>query len=717
MTAAGLLDVAQDPFATRTTRRQLQRATVRRPRLVATLANQDGPPLIVIVAPAGFGKTTLLTEWADRDPRPFAWLTLDGRHDDPMVLLRAVSRAVDAASAAAPGGRIVLVLDDAHVPRSATALDTIASIATHLPDEITVALAARTELSLPVARLRAEGLVTELRHADLALTRSEAATLLRLTGLRLSGDEVDALLRSTEGWPAGLSLAALSLADQPVVGQAVGRFGGRERLVAEYLRDEVLSSLAPDELRFVQQTSILDVLTAAACDAVLERRGSAETLARLLRAGFPLVALDRAAERFRHHRLLGDLLRAELRRAEPELEPALHRRASAWHASVGDRERGLGHALAADELERAAALVWDGVAATIEQGSSAPMEHWLSRFTDAQISADPRLALAAAGTQLLHGRGDLAEYWLHAAAAAQPERQLAGGVAALLATLCRDGLARMGDDALAASALLAPDSPCQALCGLMRGVSEQLRGDAAAARHHLEAAARLAAVPAPQVQALCLTQLALIALEDEDPEGAARLITRARSQIGRHGLARYPTSAVVLAVSALVDAQRGRVAEAHGDADEAGELLERLVDVAPWYELEVRIALARAALRLSDVNEARTQLVAAARIHDRLPESVTLGGWLCAAEADLEAFTRAACALPASLTTAELRILQFLPTHLSFREIAERTFVSANTVKTQANAVYRKLDVRSRSEAVALARELGLLDVAPPSHG
>ena len=240
-----------------------------------------------------------------------------------------------------------------------------------MPAEISVALAGRTELPVPVARLRAAGQVTEFRHRDLALTRTEAAALLRIAGLRLGTEEIDALLHSTEGWPAALSLAALSLADQPVPGPAVARFGGGDRLVAEYLRDEVLADLSEDDLSSSLGTSILDVLTAPLCDAVLERTDSAATLARLLRSNVPLVALDRTAERFRHHRLLADMLRAQLRRTQPELEAALHRRASAWHASAGDRERGLRHALAAHELGRAGELVWGGVPSSLEQGSSA----------------------------------------------------------------------------------------------------------------------------------------------------------------------------------------------------------------------------------------------------------------------------------------------------------------------------------------------------------
>ena len=702
MTAVTYLDVA--PAS-----RPRPRPSVRRPHLVAALAAPEGPPLVVLVAPAGFGKTALLHEWAAADPRPFAWLTLGRHHDDQRVLLQTVARAVDAAAAQTGDGRIVLVLDDVDRLRSDAARETIAAIATDLPDTITVALASRSELPLPVARLRAQGLVTELRHDKLAMTRAEAATLLRAAHLHVDGDDIGALMHRTEGWPVGLSLAALSLAEQPVPARAITRFSGLDRLVAEYLRDEVLAPLDSDERQFVLRSSVLDMLTTPACEAILAVPSASETLARLLRSGFPLIALDRTAERHRHHRLLEDLLQAELRREDPELRTALHRRACAWYAREGDRDRALRHALAADEVAAAGTLVLEGVPGTAQQGACATVEHWLSRFTEGQIAEYPQLALPAAGVQLMQGRGDRAEHLLAGVELDDAGPDVAGGAAALRAALGRDGLRRMAEDARHAASLLAPQNPCQALCALVAGIAEQLRGRRESAREQLEDGARRAAVSAPQVHALCLAQLALLALEDHDPEGAARLATRARSQVARYGLARYPTSALVLAVSALVSAQRGRVEDAREDARAAAELLERLIDFAPWYEAAVQLVLGRAAARLSDVGETRQRLTEARRLVVRLPEAVELHRRLGEAEADLDALS-AVASLPLSLTTAELRILHFLPTHLSFREIAERTHVSANTVKTQANAVYRKLDVRSRSEAVTRARELGLLD-------
>ena len=265
-------------------------------------------------------------------------------------------------------------------------------------------------------------------------------------------------------------------------------------------------------------------------------------------------------------------------------------------------------------------------------------------------------------------------------------------------------------EAAAAAALLAPDSPGLALCHFLEGVAGHLGGERAAGRAALEAGARGAAVRAPLLQALCLAQLGLIALDEHDTEEAAQLVTRARAQIDRYTLARYPVSALVLAVSALVRAHRGRAEEARRDAGRAAEALGHLADLAPWYAAEVESVLARAAWRLGDYLEARRRLAAAARPAPRIAGAPVLAEWLRATEADLAAYTHTASPVQASLTPAELRVLQYLPTHLSFREIGERTQLSANTVKTQANTAYRKLDVRSRSDAVARARELGLLD-------
>ncbi|HEY7075060.1 MAG TPA: LuxR C-terminal-related transcriptional regulator [Solirubrobacteraceae bacterium] len=687
------------------------RDAISRRRLVEPLCRLDVPPLVALVAPAGYGKTTLLDEWAERDPRPFGWLSLTDAHNDPARLeadLRQVTRVCERAA----DGRFVLVLDDLHALHRLAALRAIAALAGGLPAEATLAVASRAEPALPIARLRAQRLVAELRAKELAMTRTEAAALLQRAGAHLDRAAIDLLVSRTEGWPAGLTLAALSLADQSNGGGAVARFGGEDRLVADYLRDEVLATLAPDAREFLLRTSVLEILTGPMCDAVLERRGSAAVLGELARSNVLVVPMDRTDEHFRYHRLLAQMLRAELRRAEPGLEPELHRRASEWCRRTGDVDRGVRHALCAGDVRGAGELVRSGAAAAVAQGRSGLAEHWLGHFTSEQIATQPTLAVAAAACALVRGEGDLAEHWgeVAAAGAAAAGEELEVAVAALRAALCRDGIARMRTDATHAYALGAGDSPWRALACLLFGTANALAGEAAAAVRRLEEGAHRAAVTAPHLHALCLTQLAVLDIADEDWESAAALVARARSQVDRYSLAADATSALVFAASAVVRARRGRIEDARADLAEAARLRDALTDFAPWYEAELGVLMARAAIRLGDVAGARDLLSRATRHVARAGDPPVLAEWLEDARRQCDASGGGASAELSSLTAAELRILGYLPTHLSFREIAERTYVSANTVKTQANAVYRKLGVSCRSEAVARAREIGLLD-------
>ena len=683
---------------------------VRRPRLTRPLLDFGAPPVVALVAPAGYGKTALLCEWAERDRRPFVWVVVDERDNHGARFSAKVARALGAVQAEWGTDRLVLVLDDLHLLHHPAALEALAVIVGDLPPEVTLALASRKRLPMPIARLREQRLVTELGPRDLAMTRSEAALLLRLAGLELDRDGVETLLHRTEGWPAGLSLAALALG-QRLVREAPSRFGGEDRLVADYLRDEVLGDLSAERFEFVLQTSVLDTLTGELCDAVLQRPGSAATLSALARSNFLLVSLDRTDHRYRYHRLLAEMLRAELRRGEPELELELHRRASAWYGRAGDADRALHHAICAGDLEAAGNLVWDGVLSAVGHGRQATIQGWLGRFTDAQIAAHPTLALAAANSELARGQGDLVAHWTSAAAAA-PDRPVAveSGIAMMRAALARDGISGMESDAERAYSLEPVESPWRSLCRLLTGTAHLVVGRQDHAIRQLGEGARRAAVVAPDVHALCLTQLAVLALAQEDWEQAAALITRARAQIDRHGLAGSATMALVFAASAVVRAQRGRVEEAQSDLHEAMRLQSALTDFAPWYEAELRILVARAAVRLSDVSGARAALTEASRLMRLVPEAVALDAWLAHAGGQLDALTAPTGAPSCMLTTAELRILRFLPTHLSFREIAERVYVSGNTVKSQANAVYRKLNVSCRSEAVSRAREIGLLD-------
>jgi LuxR family maltose regulon positive regulatory protein len=700
---------------------RLRRGTVRRERLLRCLGQSAHVPVALVVAPAGYGKTTLLVHWLQGDPRPLTWLTLEPADDEPERLIASLAVALGepadltlAALAYAVERRedpLVLALDDAHHLRSAEALAVVDALAAAVQPGSQVVLAGRCEPALPVGRLRAQGRLVELRARDLVMTRREAAKMLSLAGLELPPEDVQVLLERTEGWPAGLYIAALSLRGRDVLPPPLLGSAAHDRLLADYLRDEVLEGIHPERLRFLERSSLLDELSGPLCDAVLRRTASGLALRDMSRSNLLIVPLDQSDASYRYHRLLAGMLRAELRRTDPACEAELHRRASDWYAGTGDGDRAIEHAIAAGDLGRAGALLWS-TAARVLDGRAADVRRWLERFTPEQVASRPTLALTAAALHLVAGERDLVEHWTDTAGRALGGEQapLAAGADALRSAVARAGVAAMGRDAARGYERLPEESPWRSLCCLLEGVATHLQGDAAAARPRLEEGARRGAIEAPVVQALCLAQLALLAIDDGDWELARLLSARGRSQVERHGLDRHPTCALVIAVSAFVRAHRDRVDEAQADRRRATELMTRLEDYVAWYDVEVRVVLARTALRLGDVTGTRTLLAEAGRKLEPGDDIRVLRTWIDELWAQVEAFTVTELVGPSSLTTAELRVLALMPTHLSFREMGRRLHVSANTVKTHAHAVYRKLDVCSRSEAVVRARSTGLLD-------
>lgn len=267
----------------------------------------------------------------------------------------------------------------------------------------------------------------------------------------------------------------------------------------------------------------------------------------------------------------------------------------------------------------------------------------------------------------------------------------------------------MGDEAMRACRFEPADSPWLPFCLLLRGVSRHLGGRPDEASARLIDALDSTSVTVPLVAALCAAQLAIIAIDEDDWELALDLADRGVALLGEHDLDTCPTAALTYAVAAAARAHGGRVDEARRDLGRCSNLMTGLGDFVPWYEVETRILLARAALSLTDTVRARTLLAEASRFARRTHDVKVFQGWFDAAWDRIDAHAETALNGPSSLTIAELRILRFLPTHLSFREIADRLHVSSNTVKSQAHAVYRKLDASSRSEAVANASAAGLL--------
>jgi LuxR family maltose regulon positive regulatory protein len=733
---------AAAPFAGKTRVPSTRPGTVERPALLERLA--EGAPVVVVSAPAGYGKTTLLAQWASVDPRPFAWLTVTGGDHDVAVVAAYLAAALDAAEPLEPQelavlghlgadgptvvlprlGRVllqrprpyVLVLDDAHVLGDATAEIVLGLLVAHVPEGSQVVIATRHEPPLPRARLRAQRLLLELDAHDLALDAAQGAAVLRAAGLELEPDHADALVERTEGWAAGLYLAALAARDS-TADDLVARFTGDHRLVAEYLRDELLDALPDDTVEFLTRSSLLEYLDGPACDEVLQRSDSRAVLAELAGSNLFVAPIDDAAEQYRYHHLFADLLQLELRRREPERIAQLHARASVVFEQRFQLNPAISHAYAAGELERAAGLVWVYGPAYLGSGRASTVRRWLELFSPGEIADQPELAVAAAWVAITDRKPEAVSPWVELARRHDPSRILAGGspvgaiVSLLDATVAARGVAAMLDGAREACHLDVETSPFRGMARLLEGIGHRLQGDDDGAQPILEQAIALARHVTPGSAATGLAQLALIEAGRGSWPAAELLVEQAESLVAQRQMEEQPLQTLAFAVAALVHAHQGRPERARRAVSQSRRLLALIRHVADWLLVETRLVLAYTELDLGDRAAARLLAAEAAEVLAHALDPGVLPRRLEDLELAIASDGRVAAALGvAPLTTAELRVLAYLPTHLSFQAMAVELFVSRNTVKTQAISIYRKLQVSSRADAVARARELGLLD-------
>lgn len=429
-----------------------------------------------------------------------------------------------------------------------------------------------------------------------------------------------------------------------------------------------------------------------------------------------LVPLDRRGEWYRLHPLLQEMLRSELLRTEADAAPRIHRRASEWWSAADDADQAIHHAIEAGAEDLAGELLFAAVPEYSAGGRNATLVGWLDRLGSRGVSVSPGASLTAAWAELTLGCGPRAEHWaavtrrlLAAKGPGGGDAAVEAGLALADATLARDGLAAVRATVAAVEPLLPEDDPWRSLTSLLDGVALHLLGERDAARERLKEGVRRGSVGALDLQVIALTQLALIAIERGDWQLAEEEMSRGRAQIERTGLAGYPVMAIAFATSALIRARQGKVEKASADLEAGRRLLGQLDHFTPWYEIETKLMLARASARLGDPGEAERTLASASAQLAEIPDDSLVARWVEDARDTVGAGGRGA---DAQLTRAELRLLQFLPEHLSFPQIAARIHVSPNTVKTHAASIYRKLGASSRDEAVRRAREIGLLDAA-----
>jgi len=714
-----------------------------RPALLERLRS-PAARVVSVCAPAGYGKTTLLAQWAAADERPFAWVSLDNRDNDPAVFLTCLAGAanriepVDAAvfSAAASGADsiwttglprlgaaltaidkpIVLVLDDVQALSNRDCLDALLPLSKLLPQDSQLVLSGRAEDGLPLARLRAAGRLLELGAADLALTDEEARLLVADVGVDATNSQVDALNERAEGWVVGLYLATRFAQED---GEAdLSAFHGDDRFVADYFRDEVFSRLKRSELEFLRRTSILDRMSAGLCDAVLERSDSARRLQSLEQGHF-LVPLDHQRGWYRYHHLVQETLRSELERLEPELADVLHARASAWCDGHDLPDAAISHAAAAGDMDEVARLVTVHALPFYRSGRVVTLEGWLAQLDDPDLLPKyPAIAAFGAFVNALRGRPEEAERFSYALEHSAYEGPMldrssssAAWAAVVRALLCRHGIHEMRADASLALDELASGSFWRPVILGLFGVSLLFDGEVEQAAEVLAKGAEEAVGGGAIFTAVVThSELALLALERDELDRAAAELAGAHDVLQNHPLQDSVGAAIYLAVKARLTLKQGQAATARDLLVRAMRLRPQLTHAIPWFGVQVSLELARTHLALGDVEGARTLYREASDMLSRRPELGTLRAQARELQEQLSKAASLDDGWASTLTAAELRLLPLLTTHLSFREIAERLFVSRNTVKSQAISVYRKLGASSRSEAIERALELGLVD-------
>jgi LuxR family maltose regulon positive regulatory protein len=712
-----------------------------RATLVNRLRAARSQSVATIVAPAGYGKTTLLAQWAARDDRRFVWAPVDRRDTGAAALLRRVADALlgeptNGTRAAADAGStalarvatcwrhspdpVVLVLDDAHLLKPAAA-SLVTSLIGLAPPESMVVLAGRARPALPgcpLPRLRARGQLLELGARELALTRREAQAALHGFGASLPADELSALLDETEGWAAGIAVAAGRLRESGAAWPSGGLSQNAE--LGDWIRSECLDALPPTQRAFLARTSVLDRISGPLCDAVLEQTGSQGVLESLEEASLFLAPLDRRQEWFRYHPLFREHLKNDLRAREPELLPILHRRAADWFERHGDEESALEHAHAAGDIRRFSRIFESVAFAIRNSGRDSTVERWLARVEEAaMLEENPEVAVVAARLHALRGRRAEVEVLVVGAVhslARLPQREdedlLRAKLDLVQAAMCAGGPGPMLAGVESALEVISADDSWRPFALLLQGVAYALlgeveRGDAILGRA-AHAAERLRSV---ETRVLALTERALIAESREEHDNAETLLRRARDS-GAGRLDGYGTYALTLAASARLLLRHGRWTDARAALEAARRLLPSLGASLPWLAVQARLELAAAYVMLRDAAAAQALTAQIDQLVEQSCDPALL-------RLPRETIGRAIAEIPptevgrtAALTAAELRLLPLLATHLSFREIGTTLFLSRHTVKTQAISLYRKLGVSSRSGAVEHAELLGLVDPA-----
>ena len=717
---------------------------VRRARLLEMLDADGGASVTMLNATVGYGKTTLARSWCIERPEAVIWMTLDSTDDDPVRLWAHLATAVERLGEGvghralsclgvrgapvetavdelmnglvAYGRRVTIVLDDLHAVRSHGSARSIAHAIKRLPPNARLVVCTRSDPAIGLARLRARGMLVEVRARELAFTVDETHELVVREGIGLSSESVELLVEHTEGWPAGLYLAALWLRELEDPDAGVREFAGTARHVGEYLADEVLTALAPDTRDFLVRSSVLRRFTAELCDAVLGREDSGAVLGNLARSNMFLVALDARGEWYRYHHLFGEVLQLEL---APDAKRELRRRAAAWCNGHGLVEEAIEYAAAAGDAAMVAQLLIERHLEFIWGGRLAQFLGWV-RWLPAELLVEhPVLPGAGAVAAALlaapevevqqlvavaeRARQERPHLWLpylEAGVEAARSQVIEGGDVAAAVGHARRAVAaaQEGADVLTVSALA-----CLAQALFFAGELDETR------RIALQTVGRPEAPDVPDGYVGSLGFLSLVDAEQERMESAEAWARQAIAYARQHFQAgSWVVSPAHLGL-ALSCAATGRLDEAEREALR-GERLR--------HSPQPTVGHAHALLVLALVRVMRSRFARAARDLARAQRAIAGfrdPGRLPAIAATIEQTLDAARAAAAygglveELNPGELAVLRGLAAGLSRREIGAQLYISLNTVKGRVRELYRKLGATSQTEAVARAEALGLL--------
>jgi len=721
--------------------------TIPRALLSERLSEGSRRRLTLVACPAGYGKTTLVAAWRESEAarRPIAWLTLDEGDNDPAVLwsyvIEALCRACPSLresispeiTSTAPitevalprlvnelvaQGEIALVLDDFHRLSVGPAVDSVAWFIEHLPSTVQLVILTRTEPPLRLPALRAHGELLELRADDLRFTQREAGEFMNAhLNLDLSAEDIGSLVERTDGWPAGMYLAALSLARAAEAdrGARVRSFGASNRHVVDYLTAEVLEAHDSLTQSLMVSTSILERLSGPLCDAVTETKGAAARLDALSRSNLFLVQLDDESDWYRFHHLFAQLLRVELQRRDPDSIPALHRRAYEWHREHGSTDEAIHHALKAGAVAEAADQVVAAWAPYGNDGKHFTVLRWLRGFPDGFMVDDPRLRAIEAWVLALCGQPAEAGA---AITAIEKSDQLGEGplpdgfpsVEASLTTLqaifiepARGDVAFQLKLALRAAELVAPGTTWRsAVCWAVGwGLYFQGRYDEAD-RWFEESVVEGSAAKQWIAAGGSLAYRSLIAGLLGRHGDQHRLADQAARLVREHRLEHVDGEAPLALAASLM--ARDRPEDALSVAGQAVDCLRRSGQQLGLVDALLQHAMVLHAL--GDEAGARSLLGEARSIVDVCKDPGVMGLRLRAVgfSPSVRSSRR-----DGELTDRELIVLRLLGGSLSERDIARDLYLSHNTVHSHTRSIYRKLAVSSRADAVARARELGLL--------